>query len=267
MKDRTGDIQKNERAASMRRFLYFLPGVPGANKQMLQDRGLLNRFTTHGGTLIEHAVTQVLSGPDGGGGCIVAAGGYPPVCEPGKQLWMQGEKFWAGVETLAPGPDDLIRDIVMAGYEIVLGDNNLWRVPLIRRWDVDQGGHVSALPKSVRNVVGADGSNMGALAINPNYVHLDKIADRVWLNFIENRTVPMGEALAICAALLGVGYRLGAEEIGLLGLVDEELMVKLAGLCLDAPVIEAQVAKRSYEGLQASDIVIEDEESPSVSGT
>jgi len=242
----------------MRRFLYFLPGVSGCNNQMLKDRGLLTRFTTHSGTAIEHGMTPTVDGP-AGSGCIVAAGSEPAAYEASAQTWMEADKFWVGMESaLPPGPDDLARDIIFTGYKIVLGDGQTWQVPVIRRWEGDH--HVSALPQTVRNVKSADGRNIGVSDISPRYAHMDALADKVWLSFIETRTMPTGEALADCGTLLGFSYRIGAEEISLLGLADEALLIKVLGLCVDSPEIEKRTATQSHQGLEVPEPIIEPEE-------
>src|SRR5579864_8840128 len=150
----------------MRRFLYFFPGCPGMNPGMMKERGILDRFTLRAGgsKLIEHTVTGLIDGPNGAAGCIVAAGAMPPsivnrpssIAPPAPshdqrsttdvQRWLTGPTFSVAIEGDAPGPEDLAREIAIGGYETQLSDGNVWRVPLIRRWNEKLLAHEPNVP-------------------------------------------------------------------------------------------------------------------------
>ena len=240
----------------MRRFLYFLPGVPGANRQMLADRGLADRFLERG-ELIEHVVLGVDAGP-AGSGCIVAAGPNQPTYAPDRQQWLEGVKFWCAVEDFPPRPQDLAREVGISGYETPLGDGAAWRVPLIRRWDRRRLEHLPNLPQSMRPSV-VSGSYKYASHVRPEYAAVNGRAERIMEAFAAEKVIDGDQAFADAAALLAVNYRIGAEECGLLGLMDQEMVVRVLGLAVDAPALRQQAEEFATDGLQFSTPVIEEE--------
>lgn len=231
----------------MRRFLYFLP-TPGANPQMLAARGLLDRFTV-GGRLIEHSVTPATECM--GSGCIVAAGTNPPTTA---QRWVEGEKFHVGVEDLAPRPEDLERPVGIDGYGVLLADGNIWRVPLVHKWDAAELRHVPGVPSAMTLIGGRV-----QYQIRAEYQVVDAIASRLFAAFIEEKTVPMAQLMQDAAALLAVNYRLGVEECGLLGLFDSTNILEVIQAAIDIKALQEQARGLSMEGLVFAEPVIQDE--------
>ena len=231
----------------MRRFLYYFPGVSGMNPRMLARFGCLDRFTASGGKLIAHGVTAVNDGP-AGLGCIVAAGAEPPRAVSG---WQRSCDFWVALEDLfqPPGPDDLERDVGLAGYRQVLGDGNAWRVPLVHRWDAASERHVPAVPSSLQISAGKIGRR-----IRPEYAAVDAIALRTFEAFYAKKSFPAEELFADAAALLAVNYRIGIAEINLLGLIqDETALTHLLAASIDSPALERAAAEADCQGLYYSE--------------
>ncbi len=245
----------------MRRFLYFLPGVPGANPALLAQRGLLPRFRRFGGALLEHGISECLHGP-AGGGCIVAAGAAGAAYVPASQRWLEGEKFWVGIEdaNFPPRPADLERVGGIDGYELKLGDDNLWRVPLIHAWDQKEALHRPNLPQ-IMVPVSAGGISKMQVRVHPEFEAAHAIAGRVFEMFAAQASISLEQLFADAAAVLGVNYRIGSQEIGLLGLLDAATAARVLALCIDVPKIEAQAQVLAGQGLVMPEPRIESEAS------
>lgn len=259
----------------MRRFLYFLSGVGGVNPKMLSDRGLISRFVAGGGQLVEHGATTSVDGPrlapvPGAAdpvriGCIVAAGTRPAAYQPDRQRWIplaNGVGF-VGLEDveLPPGPADLERAYGVAGYAIELGDGEQWRVPLVKRWDPQQLAHVSALPSSIAGDL-VDGKYKFASKVRPEYMSIDQKADSFFPAFLSGKTISIDQLIHDAAELLAVNYRLGVEEIMLLGLLNEETALTIMGLSIDTPGIRQCNARLAQQGVVARETSEPAEDSP-----
>ena len=239
-----------------KRFLYYLSNLPGINPRMLADRGLLSRFKTEHGGLIEYSVTACSNGP-AGSGIIVAIGAQPSEYAPSLQVWHQYEKFWIGMEKdLYPRPEDLVREVGFSGYDITLVDGAEWRVPLLRRWNSAICGHVSALPKSMRPVDGRMRE-----VVSPRYAAHDAVAERIWQSFLKEETVSLDQIFINCAELLAMNYRIGAEEVVALGLLDGETAKSLMGLAIDLPSIHARAMEMASEGIETYSPTFDEEPS------
>lgn len=240
----------------MRRFLYFFPGVPGVSREMLTSFGVLDRFGDRG-NLIERQTMPIDAGP-AGSGCLIAAGTQPPEFAPDRQQWMEGPKFWVGMETDdAPKPQDLAREVGISGYDTQLGDGNEWRVPLLRRWDMDRMAHVVNLPHALGPVM-TNGKRTFASRVRPEFSAVDALGARLLESFVEERTVPMDELFADAAALLAVNYRVGIEECGLLGLFDEAGALRVAIRAIDGPALQAAAQAAAQEGLEYTPQIAEE---------
>jgi len=241
----------------MKRFLYYLPGAPGANTRILEDRGILGRFLAYGGRVLEHGITGIKEGPDGGSGCIVATGSNPPG-DLVQQDWHRGEKVWVGFEDLAarPGPEDLVREVTLFGYDLVLADGQTWNIPLLWRWDEDHLEHVPHLPRTLST----EGGGRPAALIRSEFRPLDALAKRTWQAFAREERIPVDRLFADAVEALAANYRIGLPEASLLGLLDEVLARKILGLAIDLPRIEAQAAAMAIEGLQVTPPRIAEEE-------
>lgn len=237
----------------MRRFLYFLPGLPGANAGMLAERGLLNRFTSSGSSLLEHCITACPEGP-AGGGCIVALGQRPAAYEPGSQRWIEGEKCWVGIEDAPPRPDDLVREVIISGAPMQLGDGEFWTAPIIRRWN--GAWFVPNVPQAMGKVT-KDGRTGVEFRIRPEYAGVDEIAGRMFELFLAGSAVSIDQLLQDASELLAVNYRIGPEEASLLGLFDEKNAVAVISQSFDRATIEREAAERSIAGLEYSEPMIE----------
>ena len=212
----------------MPQFLYYLPGVRGLfQPSTLEERGLAgvlepSRIRTQ----------EVMRGPDGGPGTIVAdAREVDCRYQPEAQDWAEAHRgsFWAGLLRGArPGPADLARDVLYAGYAVLLADGNRWQVPMARDWR-------GATALDTRYALTEDGT-WGEQVVEKHQA-FSKRAEALWLQIEETLagrvasgdaalslgvTVSVGDEVDLCCEALAVNYRLGREEASLLGILTRE---------------------------------------------
>lgn len=234
-----------------RRFLYYLAGVPGCNERMLGGLGLLDRFMS-GAALGEWCVTEAPVGPDGRGGSIAACGAHPPEFQPERQAWLQGgARWWVGLEDaqLPPGPDDLVRELGLEGYELELGDGRLWRAPRILRWDIEKLEHQPAIPRMLTRVPAETGGFKFAYEVPEAFKPVLKIAQRSFEDHVHERSVPIERLFEDASALLSANYRIGPAEVALLGLLDEGNAQQILALSFDLPTLQAHAQEMRTQGL------------------
>jgi len=243
------------------RFLYFLPGLSGCSEKMLQSLGLYDRFVGAGGRLGAWVMREIERGPENRDGCMVAAGQRPPEFNAAVQTWMRvdvpGKKpdvYFIGIENNAapPGPDDLNTPFQIDGYGTRLGDGRVWYVPRVLRWDTEKCEHQSALPQAlIRRIV--DGRPRVLREIQPAYKLLDEIGRRTWESYLSGVAVPYEQVFHDVTALLSANYRIGVDEISLLGLLDDESLQEVLSLAIDMPAIRAQGEDLQARGLLRAD--------------
>lgn len=240
----------------MRRFLYYFPGTPGMNPAMLAARGCLDRFTYSlggaGGTIV-HTTSWCDAGPVGAG-AMVAAGDEPITYNPERQRWIEGLTFWVGCDKdFPPGPDDLAREIGIIGIEAALGDGQAWRVPLVRKWDDQNCSHAPNLPSRIVPVI-VDGKREYRRTVNPEYQAIDKLAEVTFDAFVapEGTSISPEKLFEDAAAFLSVNYRIGVEEIGLLGLLEIETAIEVLKVAIDEPVFRRIGVEMANQGIQSA---------------
>jgi hypothetical protein len=91
------------------------------------------------------------------------------------------------------------------------------------------------------------------------YREADALAKEIVAAFLESRTVSAEDAFTQAVRVLAVNYRLGVEEAGLLGILAGDDVVKVLGLCIDVPSLEAQASAEAVNGLEYAEPVIEEE--------
>lgn len=202
-------------------FLYYLPGEkqrPGDDR--LRELGLPY---VAGRKLFASDIHQ---GPDNGSGWLMAdqgrLGEYAARHMPGEQEWQETpDGWWLGYYKAAPPtPDDLAHDQQLAGYDLTMGDGNVWTLPLVR--NVDEAGEpVCMLPaKLVRDKA------TRALVPGPpieRYRYLWEATEWAWLAMVSGEEVDGTRFEETAALLLGSNYAVGAEELVALGLYSTEL--------------------------------------------
>jgi hypothetical protein len=250
-----------------RRFLYYLPGSGGCSEKMLQSLGLYDRFIAPGAQLGPWVVRAWEGGPDGGQGCLVAAGNRVPEYISDAQVWENAGAYWVGIEDLKapPGPADLRNPVGMEGRAIALGDGGMWSVPLIWKWNPRTCEHDVAVPQRLQRKI-IDGRPKMSLEVVPAYRPLTAIAGEVWNSYCMGTPLTVDQVFENATALLGVNYRLGLAEVNLLGLLTVESAQKALSAAIDMESIERQASESMAAGLIDQPQVADDDEIASAGG-
>jgi hypothetical protein len=244
-------------------FLYFLPDHPTAPTPV-EIAGLGLKYALDGPL----ASRQVIGGPDGGNGIVVAAEdrvpdqlvGYFPgkgSAAPG-QAWrkLPGLDVWVGayLDARRPTPADLRRSTAIAGYPVTLLDGQVWEIPVPRAFTGEQEMFRTAVPRRL------DLDDAGGLvysAVVSEYQQLFNLA-AAWFQAKSAAAVAAevdGESVRFryvedvvraAVEVLGANYAVGyVEAIALLGLLTEELAIRILDLAADLPHIEDWLLKKT----------------------
>lgn len=203
-------------------FLYYLPGEkqrPGDER--LRELGLPY---VAGRKLFASDIHQ---GPDGGHGWLMAdqgrLGDYAARHMPAEQDWQETpDGWWLGYYKAAPPtPDDLAHDQQLPGYDLTMGDGNVWTLPLVR--NVDEAGEpVCMLPaKLVRDKA------TRALVPGPpieRYRYLWEATEWAWLAMVSESDVDDVQAEQTMATIFGANYAVGTEELIACGVYTTDLI-------------------------------------------
>lgn len=199
-------------------------------------------------------------GPDGGAGSLVGFDSpefprdTPTIYDDKSQEWLaaatDGElacgRYWVGyVKGRKPRPEELQRRTIYDGEPVELGDHGVWVVPvadyLPRRMSRDRAtGKEISVPKD-------EHAEFVRLA-NETFQHF--LSDGFAVMLAQNRVViPNARRLADMA--LAKNYRVNADVIDLLGILEDLSMIEIAkaatGLTLAGRVLDQ---KKSAEGTQ-----------------
>jgi len=166
---------------------------------------------------------------------------------PGMIHWrpVRGSAWWCGYAQ-RPRPAQLDRGVPLIGYEVLLDDEQMWKVPIVRPCRLRDVARVAGLP-------GEPAIIAGQLRYAPlvRYEGLIAQAERIATRNAEGRMQNAEEAqraadevLRFAVACLGVGYRVSWHEVCGLGLLENfERVVAVTSAALDLP--EANEAQRS----------------------
>jgi len=176
----------------MASFLYYIPGgqardfataaVPREQiDARLAEAGIGYAFE---GRL---AATDCSTGPDNGGGCVLADPQRQAERQvrfrPDEQQWqpIPGAAAWLGwwTDGERPGPADLQRDQIVPGYQLPLGDGRSWTIPLACE-SVERDGQVTHEPALPRRYELTEAGEFRPGPIDPRYASLFELASRFW---------------------------------------------------------------------------------------
>lgn len=215
----------------MGQFLYYFPGVSGVDDDAIGKAELRPVFDG-----VPYATRRVSGGPDGRDGTIVASalGCQPePRFSKDTQEWRECGAFWLGWERDAmPSPDDLARDTMIGGYQIRLGDERDWMIPVGR---LDNGAVHNTLPQSIR----LDAKGKRYFETLPKHAKLIACAAQAYAGLChtllgEGEPVVVDEQFkwTACIEALSTNYRVTQWEVATLGLLTTQNMdLVLACLC------------------------------------
>lgn len=239
-------------------FLYYIPnGTCSLGLSGLAARGLGYAFRDGG-----IAFTEVRGGPDHGNGVIAAdeARGLRGRVrfEATKQEWSRipGSEAWVGLWTDSlPSPADLLRDDALEGHTVRLLDGRDWTVPIARGWTEEDGELRWYHNPPRRAELDSEGRWVQGGVVR-RYAPFWTLACR-WEDARAGAVRKDAEASAfvvsfenvISAAVdvLQVNYAVGAAEVNLLGLLTEQLAVRVMDAAIDMPTRLAWVKKKAAE--------------------
>ncbi len=208
-------------------FLYWLPGRTmsqwsAAAEQVLRESGLADRL---GSRRLGKGAGEVLSGPDGGRGLIVARTSVQPRYQADQQRWEQvGTQWLCGVEEI--GPAQLQREAILHGHDVTLSDGRVWHVPVVR----DCAGQ-TRLPVSMRK----DASDVLVGDIVPRCMDLWQMALKVWDAFVMDESLAFTDLWPFCCAVLGMQYAVAEPEVSWLRILDTDVIMNVARAAIDLP--------------------------------
>jgi hypothetical protein len=251
-------------------FLYFIPGV---NRQslkveylvrlglgdVLRDRMATIDVTGEG----RLAVAGVIKGPDGHDGTIIsplpfvvldedAAQTQPIGYFPDNQCWTRVGSYYVGYQLDGlPGPNDLMRDDIVSGYPIMLGEEHRaeWETPVIRL----KAG-LTNLPDVWRFVGGKV-----VPQVRSDWAWAWDLSGDIWDYFDQGKDIPNELAYLWCVQLLGMNYRIGPAEASILGLLGKTVFIDILRAAINGPLVDkwrAEEKKRSEAAI--ADLVSSD---------
>lgn len=230
-------------------FLYYLPGPSDGpmTKEKIEAAGL--------GYALEGSIPapwDIAKGPDNGEGRILrfdvpeGIEEVPAVYEPGNQIFQKSTngKFWIGIwNGKKPGPLALLRKEPLGGHPVKLADGNEWFVPVGR-----PDSSKLTLPRILRrmgdSVAGTIPQRYHWLCDDARAMYDDcfgglihsireggeQIPENVK---VKSEPMPYREAFDICCRALSCNYRVTADEIELLELLDTDNIVTIGQTICD----------------------------------
>lgn len=193
-------------------------------------------------------VRQTFRGASGGEGLLWSMG--EPTYDPSAQTWQQiGGDLYIGYSNL-PKASELIRNRIIDGHDVILGDGDVWRIPVARLVNGD-----TMLPQVLRK------SNDGKVVfeIAERYKKLYDFADNFWRIRMEAAVVNAAEIeltfediFSSCAEILSINYMVSETEISIMGLITTENIRDFMDAVIDIPslnlLIESYKKKRLAAG-------------------
>lgn len=216
-------------------FLYYVPGCEPSHisRTLLEGRGIDNAFRDiFGRWQPPHNITlaPINRGPDGKHGCYIypipETGNLPRThgYDSSTQEWEDQGDYWLGTDTeQMPNPAELVRPVVVSGYEYRLGDDCEWICPVIRRPDCSPN-----VPQSW-----SENGNGFTEKILTEWEWAWNLSKQIWNVFLGTEDCEKKTAWNICCQLLSINYRLGKCEISKLQLVNSENYVKIFQAAID----------------------------------
>ena len=211
----------------MSSYLLYFPGQTGADPRHFERAGLGELLRTDD---LQPSFADVVDrGPDGGAGVIAGwidvrhpaanprMGHFPEAqtwepCKPDASRKLPAGRFWLGREAARPpGPEQLARDVQLAGFEHLLADGNLWLAP-----------NILLLPH--RYALGEDDQEIRVVKAS----HASIFERGLWCyraieaEVRENAPRPGKLLREYCAEMLALNYRVNREISYWLGLWDDD---------------------------------------------
>lgn len=186
------------------------------------------------------------AGPGGASGSMLGllAQGKPPLRTgyvPAFQTWTKTRnepELWLGIDTEhPPGPADLQRDSMIAGYPVRLSDGREYEVPII--WSLDPAC-MTNLPQQAF----WDADDEFVVRISPASRELYEEAVTFAGRYFDGESMTVSELMGYGIRCLGVNYRYGKGEHGVLNLIDTstESIEEVLRLSINCPWLDKMEA-------------------------
>ena len=243
-------------------FLYFLPACEKENvtRQRLLGSPVASAFSDALRNERNYqefvSVANVAVGPTGTSGVCLAC--VPPNWpnphrigyHPDEQEWVNCGEFWLGtVKHCRPSPATLQREKLVSGYEVELGDGNVWFAPTVRKWDENNETFSANVPMKMG--IAPDGNF--AAAVRSDVAWSWDLACSFWDRRLKGG-LTNGEYLEAATKFLGMNYRIGPHEAFKLDLFDSENVVAILESALDVQAVESwlneQDQKKSQQAVE-----------------
>lgn len=221
-------------------FLYYLPGATVgttdrdvlrraglepvfrdalATQPAFQERVILHQVHANGPGEIRSGVIACFDGEH-----VKRVGYYPD-----EQTWINCGLYWLGHAALPIPPEQLARPTVVPGYEVVLGDGNVWQAATIRR-----GGVAPNLPRSF----GMDQAGQFAMQVMPAYAWAWELGQQIFDKVFGSPQLAWSEAFRLCVESLSINYRIGMREAAILGLLNTENFQRVFDAAVDWDLVK-----------------------------
>ena len=230
--------------------LIFVPGTTAPAKafDMFKECGSSELFLS---TL--HSTPED-AGPEGPGLVFANAGGYG--YDSKKQEWIKSDfgPYWIGyVKADRPQPEDLERDPMLKGHKVQMGDGNYWLIPTARYYvDVDEQDMFTWAISFPQRRKLKDGHWVHGEVIAKyrelwqTVLRVDEMTERDQSgdpDAFEDITIDDTSGMIVQA--LAANYRVSAEIVSFLDLVDTSHVAKVYHALTDGPSMPAIRAKKA----------------------
>jgi hypothetical protein len=201
---------------------YYLPNKGTMNADGAIALGL--GYAMNGSSCMN---TGMSPGPDGNNGVIFTFDEKSFQGCAGFQWQQLSSGVWVGFGE-KPGPDQLARKTQRPGYLIELGDENQWQIPIA----IMENGATPFARK-----LKWDGAEWKQGDIDDRFREIYSHAGRILeiLNGDDDEALTFAETAEIATAALALNYRVGPDEISMLGLFDTEKVNLISFALVDWP--------------------------------
>lgn len=235
-------------------FLYYLPGTQKGSldrdtvrrfglgdvlrdcletQLAFQERLVVNQVHANGPGSVRSGVILYAQPPDG-----LDVPHRVDYC-PDEQEWTDCGTYWMGWNRAnPPRPEFLARTPLIAGYDVVLGDDRVWQCPTIRK-----SGRAPNLPMTM----GVDASGEFLMRVMPAFDWAWELSGEIFNRVFGPQSMTWEDAFRISVQALGLNYRVGPREASQLGLITTENFQRISEAAIDWKIVEEMLAQPADE--------------------
>jgi len=182
----------------------------------------------------EFSFREVNGGPGGVFGVVVGPTS-DVIYDPSRQVWKEGKDYFIGWEKEQgqPKPEELRRKVIFPGHWVKLGDGNEWLIPVARYCGGETG---------LERAITMDRDGKVRQEILEKYKEFYEYAAWYlsWIGLdggdpetVKDKTE--AEFYMMCCRILGVNYRVGANEVSALQLLTNRVEIEIIKALADWP--------------------------------